>query len=130
MQVNLVDSRPGVRIHSEAWEISPSKLPLRTLIRERVFREVEAFNRHRPEVYHGLIQPEEAERLLNGYRVKQLRELDPEREFQRACRAFAANGLLVIAGGRQVESLDEEIDLATAGEVEFLQLVALAGGSR
>src|SRR5260370_17751777 len=97
-------------------------------MRGGVLRGVEAMNRHRPEVYHGLIQHEEAEGLLNGYRVKQLRELDPEREFQRACRAFAANGLLVIAGGRQVESLDEEIDLAT-GEVEFLQLAALAGGS-
>lgn len=128
MQVRLIDTQPGIGLRSRKWKFDTPKITLRALLRERVRREVEAFNVNRPEIYHGLVQPEESERVLNGYRLKRLRALDPDREYQHALQAFESNGFLVFVERRQLESLDEEIDLETAGEVEFLKLVPLAGG--
>jgi hypothetical protein len=42
--------------------------------------------------------------------------------------AFARNGFVMIAGNRQVDDLDEVIDLSRAAEVSFIRLVPLAGG--
>ena len=128
MVVRIIDSLNGVDIREQVWEFERPKLTVRALLQARVSREVEVFNLHRPEVYRGLVQPEESERILNGYRVKVLRTLDPEHEFERAIQAFRTNGLLILAGKRQIESLDEEIDLSSVDQVEFLKLVPLIGG--
>lgn len=129
MQVRILDSRPGATTVARAWDFSAARITLRELIRERVGREVEQFNRDRPEVFEGLVQPEESEQILNGYQVKfhYLRTLDPERQIERAIQAFEQQRFLVIAAGRQVESVDEEIDLG-AGELEFIKLAPLVGG--
>lgn len=129
MQVRILDSRPGAAAVARDWDFDASRITLRELIRRRVTREVEQFNRDRPEVFEGLVQPEESEQILNGYRVKFhfLRTLDAERQFERAIQAFEKQRFLVIAAGRQVESVDEEVDLS-AGEVEFIKLVPLVGG--
>jgi len=126
--IHLVDTQPGVSVRSRKWEIDVPRVTLRAFLHERVRREVESFNLHRPEVYRGLVQPEDSERILNGYQVKRLHTLDPEREYQRALQAFASNGFRVFVAGRQIESLDEEIDLPSGGDVEFLKLVPLVGG--
>jgi len=128
MRIRIVDSRPGGQPEEFNWEFETSKITLRALLRSRVAREVEAYNTNRPEIFQGLVQPEESERILNGYRLQRPRPLDAEQQYERAVRAFQANGFVVLAGGRQIESLDEEIDLETAGEVEFMKLVPLVGG--
>ena len=110
------------------WNAPSMRMTLRAIIQERVEREVAAFNAERPEVYHGLVAPAECERVLNGYRVKRLRELDAGEEVDRAIRAFETKGFIVFAGGRQVETLEEEIDLAAVKSVEFVRLLPLMGG--
>jgi len=128
MRIRVVDTVPGLSVEFRDWEFGAARLTLGDLIWERVRQEVEAFNRERPDIYNGLIQPEESEQLLNGYRLKQGRALDPEHEYRRALRAFERNGFLVLAGGRQLDSLEEEIDFESAREVEFVRLVPLTGG--
>ena len=129
MQVRILDSQPGAPAVAREWDLDGPRITLRELIRQRVTREVAQFNRDRPEVFEGLVQPEESERILNGYRVKfhYLRTIDGEAQFARALQAFEQQRFLVISAGRQVESVDEEIDLS-AGEVEFIKLVPLMGG--
>jgi hypothetical protein len=129
MQVRILDSRPGAGAVAREWEFDSPRITLRELIRRRVADEVEQFNRDRPEIFEGLVQPDESEQILNGYRVKfhYLRTLDAEKQFERAIQAFEKQRFLVIAAGRQVESVDEEIDLS-GGEVEFIKLAPLIGG--
>ncbi|HWC98875.1 MAG TPA: hypothetical protein VG456_19075 [Candidatus Sulfopaludibacter sp.] len=129
MQFRILDSRPGGESVARQWDFDGPRITLRELIRQRVQREVAQFNRDRPEIFEGLVQPEESEQLLNGYRVKlhAQRLLDPDAQIHRAIEAFEKQRFLVIAAGRQVESLDEEIDLRH-GEVEFLKLAPLVGG--
>jgi hypothetical protein len=128
MRVRMVDSQPGAQSESSEWEFEQPRITLRALLRQRVEREVDAYNARRPEIFRGLVQPEESERILNGYRLPRARQLDAEQQYRRAVRAFETNGFVVLACGRQIESLDEEIDLETASEVEFLKLVPLVGG--
>src|SRR5215831_5207120 len=127
MQVRIIDSQPGSRPEASNWEFEFPRITLRELLHSRVAREVESYNTNRPEIFQGLVQPEESERILNGYRLKRARPLDVDQQYERALRAFQTNGFLVLAGGRQIESLDEEIYLETATEVEFLKLVPLVG---
>ncbi|MFI6939419.1 hypothetical protein ACIBI4_09120 [Streptomyces sp. NPDC050418] len=115
---------------AEAWglEITEERLTLREVIRRRVFQEVAEYHAASPAVFRGLVQPTDTERTLNGYELKKPRRLDPERQFERAVEAFGRNGFLVLVGDRQIEELDEEIELRLGVEVTFLKLVPLVGG--
>ncbi|MDH6549173.1 hypothetical protein M2164_003414 [Streptomyces sp. SAI-208] len=115
---------------SDGWglEIAEERLAVRELIRRRVFQEVAEYNARTPAVFQGLVQPEDAERVVNGYALRTPRRIDPETQTELALRAFTGNGFLVLVGDRQVTELDEEIDLVLGTEVTFLKLVPLVGG--
>lgn len=106
----------------------PATVTARELVRLRVREEVARFNADRAEYYRGLVQPGETEVTLNGYRVRGRRRLDWERQADAACEAFMRNGFVLLVGDRQVEDLDEVIDLAADLEVVFVKLVPLVGG--
>jgi hypothetical protein len=70
MQVRFLDSRPGTGAVARELEFDSPRITLRELIRRRVADEVEQFNRDRPEIFEGLVQPDESEQILNGYRCR------------------------------------------------------------
>ncbi|WP_117212694.1 hypothetical protein [Allorhizocola rhizosphaerae] len=51
-----------------------------------------------------------------------------ERQFALAVQAFSRNGFIVLVDDRQVEELDDVIDLRMGTEITFLELVPLVGG--
>ncbi|MFI0407511.1 hypothetical protein [Actinomadura sp. 3N508] len=106
----------------------PEKMTVRELIRLRVREEVARHNARPSDRFHGLVRPDGAEAELNGYRLREPRRIDWERQADIAERAFQANGFFVLAGDRQVEDLDEEVDLTTDPDLVFIKLVPLAGG--
>ncbi|MDQ1016829.1 hypothetical protein QFZ43_003378 [Streptomyces afghaniensis] len=127
--VTFVDeTTAGQRRAAWGLEIAEERLAVRELIRRRVFQEVAEYNARTPEVFQGLVQPEDTERVLNGYALRTPRRIDPEAQTALALRAFAGNGFLVLVGDRQVTDPDEEIDLPLGTEVTFLKLVPLVGG--
>ncbi|MFI7608347.1 hypothetical protein ACIBTV_24805 [Micromonospora sp. NPDC049366] len=129
VMVSFVDeTTAGSR--ADAWhlEIFEERLPLRELIRRRVFQEVAEYNARQPEVFRGLVQPGDAERTLNGYRLRTPRRVDAEEQFRRAVEAFGRNGFVVLVDDRQVDQLDAEVQLRSGTEVCFLKLVPLVGG--
>ena len=75
-----------------------------------------------------LVQPVGAEVALNGYRLREPRRLDWRKQADAAEEAFGRNGFFVIVGGRQVEELDEELDLEADTEIRFVKLTPLVGG--
>ncbi len=127
--VTFVDETTSGR-RGTGWgiEIAEERLAVRELIRRRVFQEVAEYNASTPPVFQGLVQPENTERVLNGYALRTPRRIDPEAQSALAIRAFEGNGFLVLVGERQVTDLDEEIELVLGTEVTFLKLVALVGG--
>jgi hypothetical protein len=113
-----------------AWEVAglPERMTVRELIRLRVREEVARYNARPGSRFNGLVRPDDAEAELNGYRMGAPRRIDWERQAQIAERAFLTNGFFVLAGDRQVEDLDEVVDLTIDPDLVFIKLVALVGG--
>jgi len=101
---------------------------LRELIRGRLQQEVERYNQALPETFQGLVQPEESEQILNGFRMKTKRPLDWEIQCSRAYSSFEKNGFLVLVDEKQVTELDSPLELHDDSEIDFIKLVPLVGG--
>lgn len=106
----------------------PEVMTVRELVRLRVREEVARHNAQPSHHFRGLVRPDDAEVELNGYRLRTARRLDWERQADVAERAFARNGFVVFVGDRQVDDLDELVDLGTNPELVFVKLVPLVGG--
>jgi hypothetical protein len=74
------------------------------------------------------VQPTDAEQTLNGFRVRDHRQIDWKQQSERACDAFERNGFFVLVDDRQPDSLDEEITVGPDTRVSFVKLVPLVGG--
>jgi hypothetical protein len=118
----------GERTHTLTLKFLTARVTARELIRRRVYEEVQEFNVSTPEYFRGLVQPAEAERVLNGYKLRHRRKIDWEEQYRRALDAFQTNGFFMLVDDRQVEGLDEEIELKVGTEVSFIKLVPLVGG--
>jgi hypothetical protein len=101
---------------------------MRELIRARIYQEVQDYNTREPEYFRGLVEPTQAERTLNGYKLKARRKIDWQEQFHRAVEAFERNGFFVLVGDRQAATLDEEFEVKVDAEVSFVKLVPLVGG--
>jgi hypothetical protein len=109
-------------------DLPEERITVRDLIRARVYREVSDYNLDQPKYFRGLVQPSDAERSLNGFKMCSRRKIDPERQFELAKRAFYSNGFILLVDDRQVDELDEEIEIRPDTTVTFLKLVPLVGG--
>jgi hypothetical protein len=112
------------------WEVSglPERMTVRELIGLRVREEVARHNARPNNRFNGLVRPDDAETELNGHRLREPRRIDWERQAEIAERAFLANGFFILTGDRQVEDLDDVVDLTADPDLVFIKLVALAGG--
>ena len=105
------------------------RMTVRELIRARIYQEVRDYNNQKePEYFRGLVEPTDAERVLNGYKLKAKRKIDWEEQFRRATDAFHRNGFFVLVGDKQAETLDQEFDVKVDTEVSFVRMVPLVGG--
>jgi len=118
----------GQPLRDWALEVLTERITVRELIRSRVYQEVQDYNQKQGPVFQGLIEPEEAERALNGWKLKKPRLLDWKRQFERATEAFEANLVLILVNDRQAESLEEEVAVGPDTTVTFLRLTPLVGG--
>jgi len=121
------EQRPGSEV--QAWELEiASRTTLRDLIRTRVREEVAAANADPAREHRTLVQPHDRERTLNSVRSRVPRWIDWEEQARVAEDAFQRNGFFVIVADRQVDDLDEELDLVDADAVRFVRLTPLVGG--
>ena len=136
MSVTLTvrDETATGQVYSEVPLQFPSdQITVRELIRERVYQDVQDFNRqHQQQVFRGLVQPSDTERVLNGhrpeYRLKAKRTIDWKEQFEQAQEAFGRNGFFILIDNTQAESLDQEFVVQSTTEVSFVKLTMLVGG--
>jgi hypothetical protein len=127
------ETTAGHVYHESPLELPSERTTVRELIRERVYQEVQDFNRAQNErVFRGLVQPTDAERVLNGcrteYRLKEHRTIEWKAQFEKAIDAFTRNGFLILVDDRQARQLDEEFFVSSKTQVGFVKLILLAGG--
>jgi hypothetical protein len=129
MAIQIFDAPlQGERRPAGGVRLDAGPATLRDLIRARLQQEVERYNQALPEIFQGLVQPEESEQILNGFRLKTKRPLDWEVQCRRAWSSFEKNGFLVLVDGKQVTELDAQFDLQENSEIDFIKLVPLVGG--
>ena len=106
----------------------PDRVTVAELIRTRVREEVARANADRSQPRKLLVAPVEAEETANGYRVREGRMIDWERQADIALEAYSQQAFFVFVDGKQLEALDDEVALHAETEVRFLRLTPLVGG--
>ena len=119
----------GDRLHTFTIESLDENLTVREIIRARIWQEVQEYNSQQQAVaFKGLIEPTEAERRMNGAKVREFKPINWEKQFETALLAFESNGFFILIGDRQAESLDEVFPTGAETEVSFVKFVPLVGG--
>ena len=109
--------------------VENERMKVKDLIAARVETEVNAYNNKLPEYFKGLIRPSEAEKTLNGFKLKdRKKKIDVEQQTFIALDSFQNNGYLVLIDDRQVDDLEEELLINDETAVSFVKLTPLVGG--
>jgi hypothetical protein len=127
------ETASGDICHELPLEVPSERITVRELIRERVYQEVQDYNRKKDErVFRGLVQPTDAERVLNGkqmeYRLAKHRQIEWKEQFDKACESFEKNGFFILIDDKQAESLDQEFTVSSQTQISFVKLTLLVGG--
>ena len=109
-------------------QVESDQLTVADLIKKRVAIEIENYNKRLPEYFNGLVQPKEAERTLNGYKLKAKQLIDVEKQIYIALDAFQKNGFFVLVDNEQLEELDHVVTLKSTSKIAFVKLTPLVGG--
>jgi hypothetical protein len=118
----------GKILHEIDLAFQSNKVTVKEIIETRVIQEVNTYNKKKPEYFHGLVQPVDAEKTLNGYKLKTRKEVDPEKQVYIALDAFKKNNFFVLIDSYQSESLEQVVTLKADTEINFLKLTPLVGG--
>ena len=103
-------------------------ISVKDIIKAKVTAEVEAYNNKMPEYFNGLVQPNEAEKTINGFKLKQKRKIDAEKQCYTALDAFNKNAYFVLIDNIQADSLEQMIVINKNTEISFIKLTPLVGG--
>ena len=121
-------STAGEPLHEFPLEVLTERVTVQEIIRSRVYQEVKDYNDKQPEYFRGLIQPTDAEKTLNGYKLRRARRIDWNAQYEAALEAFKNNRVIILVNDRQAEGLEQEVTVTPKTEVTFLKLVPLTGG--
>ena len=122
------ESTSGKMLNEFVLDLLTEHITVRELIRSRVYQEVQDYNRRLPESVRGLVQPNDSEETVDGFKLKKPRQIEWKAQFDRAIEAFESNRVLILVNDRQVESLDEKIVVGPNTSISFLKLTMLVGG--
>ena len=112
----------GKKVHEFSLDFLTEHITVRELIRSRVYQEVKDHNSQwQQQEFRGLIQPVGSEQTPHGFRMKKPRQLDWQKQFDLALEAFQQHQILILVNDRQIESLEEEIRVATDTDIAFLR---------
>lgn len=109
--------------------VKNERTTVKELIAARVESEVKAYNNKLPEYFNGLIRPTDAEKTLNGFKLKdRQRKIDIEQQILIAYDAFQKNGFFILIDDQQATDLDQEVLVSKKTEINFVKLTQLVGG--
>lgn len=101
---------------------------VRDIITQRVIHEVENYNQKLPEYFNGLVEPSDAEKTINGFKLTTRKMIDAEKQVYVALDAFTKNSYFLLIDTIQSESLEQEVFLKSTTSISFIKLTPLVGG--
>jgi hypothetical protein len=101
---------------------------IKDVIEARVKQEVENYNKKLPEYFNGLVEPNDAEKTINGYKLRGKKGIDAEKQVYVALDAFQKNAFFVLVDNQQSTSLDQEVHIKPNTSISFVKLTPLVGG--
>lgn len=122
------ETATGKIINELRVSLNSETVTVKDIIEARVEHEVNAYNKKLPEYFSGLVQPTNAEQTLNGYKMRERKKVDPEKQVYIALDAFQKNGYFVLIDDKQAESLDQQVVTTPNTVVSFVKLTPLVGG--
>ena len=122
------ETTSGGKTNTFTLDCLTETMTVRELIRARIYQEVQDYNLKEPEYFRGLVEPTNAEKVLNGYKLRAKRKIDWEEQYRKALDAFERNGFFVLVGDKQAETLDQQFEVKVDTVVSFVKLVPLVGG--
>jgi hypothetical protein len=122
------ETSSGKIINEISIPVKADLITVKDIIVARVEHEVNQYNAKLPEYFNGLVQPSEAEKTLNGYRMKEKKKVDPEKQVYVALDAYQKNGYFVLVDDKQADSLEQQIQVRSNTVVSFVKLTPLVGG--
>lgn len=129
MTITIKDETFAGKILNEiTLKFNSELITVKDVIEQRVIQEVENYNEKQSGYFNGLIEPTEAEKTINGYKLKPKKIIDAEQQVYVALEAFLKNGYFVLVDNIQSENLNQEILLANNTTVSFVKLTPLIGG--
>lgn len=118
----------GKVLHEVLVGFSSETVSVKEIIEARVRGEVAAYNKKLPEYFKGLVEPGEAEKTINGYKLRSKKTIDAEKQIYVALDAFQKNGFFVLVDNQQCTSLEQMVTLSGATRISFVKLTPLVGG--
>ena len=118
----------GDLLHVQMLEFVQEQVTVRDLIKMRIYQEVENYNLRTPPIFKGLVQPLDTEHSPDGYRLPRPRPIDRDEQFYRAVQGFERNSYFILVDDHQVESLEQQVNIASASRICFVKLAPLMGG--
>lgn len=127
--VSIKDESFGGKVLQEVLVgFSSGTVSVKDIIEARVRQEVENYNKRLPEYYNGLIEPNDAEKTINGFKLRSKKPIDAEKQVYVALDAFQKNGFFLLVDTIQSVSLEQKVQLTGDTRISFLKLTALVGG--
>ncbi len=108
--------------------LKSNRVTVKEIIEARVVAEVERYNTKLPEYFQGLVQPTHAEKTLNGYKMKERKKVDAEKQIYIALDAFLKNGYFILIDNFQAQELEQQVDIKPSTHLSFVKLTPLVGG--
>jgi hypothetical protein len=122
------ETSSGEVIAENSMQFSVKFITVKELIKARVEQEAEVYNTATNGEFNGLVQPNESEKMLNGFRMSSGKRVDSDRQVKVAIRAFQSNEFFLLVNDQQLTELEDIILVTPNTVVSFLKLVPLVGG--
>ncbi|SCY95512.1 hypothetical protein [Flavobacterium caeni] len=129
MTITIKDETFAGKILNEiTLQFQSETVTVKDIITGRVTQEVEHYNQKLGGLFNGLVEPTDAEKTINGYKLKPKKTIDAEKQVYIALEAFLKNGYFVLIDNIQSESLEQQVLLTGSTTVSFVKLTPLIGG--
>ncbi len=129
MTITIKDETFAGKILNEiTLKFNSELVTVKDIIELRVIQEVENYNSKQTGYFNGLIEPTDAEKTINGFKLKPKKIIDAEQQVYVALESFMKNGYFVLVDNIQSEDLEQQVLLSSTTAVSFVKLTPLIGG--